>query len=43
MPKTENKTHPETASDADTENGRLYDKKGELVKGFFWWDEEFVN
>ena len=24
MPKTENKTHPETASDADTENGRLY-------------------
>ena len=26
-----------------SENGRLYDKKGELVKGFFWWDEEFVN
>jgi len=26
-----------------SENGRLYDKKGELVKGFFWWDEEFVS
>ena len=24
-----------------SENGRLYDKKGKLVKGFFWWDEEF--
>ena len=24
-----------------SENGRLYDKKGNLVKGFFWWDEEF--
>lgn len=24
-----------------SENGRLYDKKGELVEGFFWWDEEF--
>ena len=26
-----------------SENGRLYDKKGKLVKGFFWWDEEFVS
>ena len=26
-----------------SENGRLYDKKGELVKGFFWWDGEFVS
>lgn len=24
-----------------SENGRLYDKKGNLVEGFFWWDEEF--
>ena len=24
-----------------SENGRLYDKKGELVEGFLWWDEEF--
>ena len=24
-----------------SENGRLYDKKGKLVKGFFWWDQEF--
>ena len=23
-----------------SENGRLYDKKGNLVEGFFWWDEE---
>ena len=23
-----------------SENGRLYDKKGKLVKGFFWWDEK---
>lgn len=26
-----------------SENGRLYDKKGNLVEGFFWWDEEFVS
>ena len=26
-----------------SENGRLYDKKGKLVEGFFWWDEEFVS
>ena len=24
-----------------SENGRLYDKKGKLVDGFFWWDEDF--
>lgn len=24
-----------------SENGRLYDKEGELVDGFFWWDEEY--
>ena len=24
-----------------SENGRLYDKKGNLVKGFFWWDQEY--
>ena len=24
-----------------SENGRLYDKKGKLVEGFFWWDEEY--
>ncbi len=24
-----------------SENGRLYDKKGKLVDGFFWWDEEY--
>ena len=24
-----------------SENGRLYDKKGNLVDGFFWWDEDF--
>ena len=23
------------------ENGRLYDKKGKLVEGFFYWDEDF--
>ncbi len=24
-----------------SQNGRLYDKRGKLVDGFFWWDEEF--
>lgn len=24
-----------------SENGRLYDKTGNLVEGFFWWDEEY--
>ena len=24
-----------------SENGRLYDKKGKLVEGFFWWNEEY--
>ena len=24
-----------------SQNGRLYDKKGNLVEGFFWWDEEY--
>ena len=26
-----------------SEDGRLYDKKGKLVEGFFWWDEEFIS
>ncbi|MBR5093542.1 MAG: hypothetical protein IK095_00470 [Oscillospiraceae bacterium] len=26
-----------------SENGRLYDKKGRLVKGFFYWDEDFLS
>lgn len=26
-----------------SENGRLYDKKGKLVEGFFWWDEGFIS
>lgn len=24
-----------------SENGRLYNKEGKLVEGFFWWDEEY--
>ena len=26
-----------------SENGRLYTKRGELVKGFLYWDEDFIG